>query len=104
MCKTHFWKEHLCTLQVSLCALVSRLVCVHARAQLRGNIAHVHYSSVQCNHNYILTYLHCTRTLFFSITYIRCTYIRDAQPAARECCDPAPEGVISGPLSRLKIT
>src|SRR6218665_2061120 len=36
MCKTHFWREHLCALQISLCALVSRPVCM---PELRGNIA-----------------------------------------------------------------
>jgi len=35
----HFWKEHLCALQVFLCALVSRPVRVRTLAQLRGNIA-----------------------------------------------------------------
>ena|SRR6218665_490268 len=38
MCKRHFWREHLCALQVLLCALVSRPVSAHTRAQLRGNI------------------------------------------------------------------
>ena len=33
----HLWKEHLCALQVFLCALVSRPVCT--RTQLRANIA-----------------------------------------------------------------
>jgi len=40
--QTHFWKEHnsehLCALQVFLCALVSWLVCVRTSPQLRGNI------------------------------------------------------------------
>jgi len=36
-----FGKEHLCALQVSLCAFVSMLVCVRRCAQLRGNIGHV---------------------------------------------------------------
>ena len=34
----HFWKKHLCALQVFLCALVSRPVCIRIDAQLRGNI------------------------------------------------------------------
>ena len=38
MCIKHFWKEHLCALEVFLCLLISRLVCVRAHAQLRGNI------------------------------------------------------------------
>jgi len=33
-----FWKEHLCALQVFLCALASRFVCERTSAQLRGNI------------------------------------------------------------------
>jgi len=37
----HFLKEHLCALQVFSCALISRLVCAHIHAQLRGNIDHV---------------------------------------------------------------
>jgi len=37
--KKHVWKEHLCAHQVFLCALVSLLVCVCTRTQLRGNIA-----------------------------------------------------------------
>jgi len=36
--QNHFWKEDLCALQVFMCALVSQLVCVRTRAQLRGNI------------------------------------------------------------------
>jgi len=32
------WKEHLCTLQVFLCELVSRLVRARTHTQLRGNI------------------------------------------------------------------
>ena len=39
--QVHFWKEHLCTLQVFLCALsalVSRLLCERTLARLRGNI------------------------------------------------------------------
>jgi len=32
----HFCKEHLCALQVFLCALVSRLVYVRTRTQLRN--------------------------------------------------------------------
>jgi len=36
----HFWEEYLCTLQVFLCAHVSRPVCARTRAQLRGNIEH----------------------------------------------------------------
>jgi len=35
-----YWKEHLCALQVFLCALVSRPVCMHTHAQLRGNIGY----------------------------------------------------------------
>src|SRR6218665_1175347 len=38
----HVWKEHLCALQVFLCALVSRLVSVRTRAQVRGNIVSSH--------------------------------------------------------------
>jgi len=38
MCQKHFWKEHLCVLQVFLCALISRLVCVRTCTHLRGNI------------------------------------------------------------------
>src|SRR6218665_2072378 len=36
--QTHFWKEHLCALQVLLFALVSRRARARTRAQLRGNI------------------------------------------------------------------
>src|SRR6218665_3299652 len=32
------WREHLCALQVFLCALVSRPVCARTCAQFRGNI------------------------------------------------------------------
>jgi len=35
----HFWKEHLCALQVFLCALFSSPLCARVQAQLRGNIA-----------------------------------------------------------------
>src|SRR6218665_3262685 len=31
----HFWMKHLCALQGFLCALVSRPVCAHTRAQHR---------------------------------------------------------------------
>jgi len=34
----HVWKEHLCALQVFLCALISGLVCTRTCVQLRGNI------------------------------------------------------------------
>jgi len=36
----HFWREHVCALQVFLCALVSQTVCACTRAQLRRNIQH----------------------------------------------------------------
>jgi len=37
----HFWKEHLCALQVFFCALVSWLVCTHTHAQLKGTLLDV---------------------------------------------------------------
>src|SRR6218665_2698243 len=37
ICAKPFLKGHFCALQVFLCALISRSVCVRIRAQLRGN-------------------------------------------------------------------
>jgi len=37
ICKKPYWKEHLCTLIVFLCALVSQPVRARTRAQLKGN-------------------------------------------------------------------
>src|SRR6218665_3536026 len=42
----HFLEEHLCALQVSLCALVSRLVCVRAHAHsLEGTLLYTEHKS-----------------------------------------------------------
>jgi len=38
----HFWKKHLCALQVFLCAHVSWPVCTRTCTQLRGNIETEH--------------------------------------------------------------
>jgi len=38
MCQNHFWKVHLCALQILLCALISWPQCALTRAQFRGNI------------------------------------------------------------------
>src|SRR6218665_669673 len=43
----HFWREHLCALQVFLCAPVSQLVCTHTCAQLRRNIDPDAWNKVQ---------------------------------------------------------
>jgi len=43
----HFWREHLCALQVFLCAPVSQLVCAHTCAQLRRNIGPDAWNKVQ---------------------------------------------------------
>ena len=40
ICAKAFLEEHLCALQVFLCAQVSRPVCVCTRAELIGKIAH----------------------------------------------------------------
>src|SRR6218665_1410974 len=45
----HFWKEHLCVLQVFLCALVSRLLCACTRAQLTGNIGQEYVTYCLCD-------------------------------------------------------
>ena len=37
----HFWKEHLCELQVFLCALVSWLVCMRSAHSLERTLARV---------------------------------------------------------------
>ena len=39
------WREHLCALQVFLCALISRPVCGRTRARLRGNISKTKHRS-----------------------------------------------------------
>ena len=49
MGKTHFWKEHLCALQVFLSALTSQPLCARTRAQLRENIG-LHQCSWEIPH------------------------------------------------------
>jgi len=38
ICEKICLNEHLCVMQVLLCALISRPACVRTHAQLRGNI------------------------------------------------------------------
>src|SRR6218665_1408464 len=44
----HFWRKNLCVLQVFLCTLVSRPVCDHTCAHLRGNIERGTLLSLSC--------------------------------------------------------
>jgi len=44
----HFWKEHLCALQVFLCVHISWLVCAHAHTHsLEGTLHLIEYSGIK---------------------------------------------------------
>ena len=72
----HFWKEHLCALQVFLCVLVSQLVCARAHS-LRGTLPmghkHTYFNCIShwnlpvLMHFILVIFLPCAFTFFIKL-------------------------------------